>query len=365
MKLVTILGARPQFIKAAALSRAIKENNAQGRDAIREVIVHTGQHFDQNMSEVFFSDLGIPAPDYNLEIAGLSHGAMTGRMLEQVETVLMNEKPDAVVVYGDTNSTLAGSLAAAKLHIPVAHVEAGLRSFNMRMPEEVNRILSDRISSLLFCPTEEAIINLSNEGVTKGVHLAGDVMLDITLHYAEKATSQFSLSQWGLEEGRYILCTIHRAENTDDINRLRSILAALKEISNEVKIVLPLHPRTKQLIHKQQMQAMLDGFMVLDPLPYLPMLRLQRSAKAILTDSGGMQKEAFFHQVPCITLRDESEWLETVALGWNRIAGADSNVILELYRKLQPGKQVTAAENPYGDGKAAQKILEILKQEYL
>jgi len=358
MNIITIIGARPQFIKASAMSRAIREQNEELGSNIKEIIIHTGQHFDKNMSDVFFSELGLPKPDYNLEVSNLSHGAMTGRMLESIEMVLQEQYPDLVLVYGDTNSTLAGSLAARKMHIPVAHVESGLRSFNIKMPEEVNRILSDRISDYLFCPTQKAVDNLRREGIDNGVYNVGDVMFDVTLYYREKAREQIDLSQWGISECNYVLCTIHRAENTNDTMRLASILEALREISTSIQVILPLHPRTKNLIRELNKEVWLDGLMIIDPLPYLEMLRLEMSAKVILTDSGGVQKEAYFNQVPCITMRDETEWVETVDLGWNQIAGADKELILEKFNTLQ----VPAVRNsaPYGSGRASYKILEVI-----
>lgn len=300
MKLLTVIGARPQFIKASAVSRVIQAENARGA-GLHEVIVHTGQHFDANMSKVFFEELSIPEPDYHLGIASLGHGAMTGRMLEAIESVLLKEKPDMMLVYGDTNSTLAGALAAAKRHVPVAHVEAGLRSFNKRMPEEVNRILTDHVSDLLFCPTQSAVDNLVNEGIRSGVHLVGDVMYDVTLHYRELAATRHSLEKWGVNEKGYALCTVHRAENTDDATRLLGILAALRDIAEEIPVILPLHPRTRKIIDTMGQPEALRGLTVLEPLSYLEMLRLEMSAKVILTDSGGVQKEAFF--TACRALR--------------------------------------------------------------
>jgi len=360
MKIITIIGARPQFIKAAAVSRAIRQHNQQSDQKIQEIIIHTGQHFDKNMSDVFFSELEIPKPYYNLEIANLSHGAMTGRMLEAIEAVLQEQQPDVVLIYGDTNSTLAGALAAGKMHIPVAHVEAGLRSFNNKMPEEINRILSDKISNFLFCPTETAVETLKNEGITDGVHNVGDVMYDVTLHYREKAKAQINLNQWRVTEGNYVLCTIHRAENTDNTVRLQSILEALREIAKETPVLLPIHPRTKQLLHNVGKEEWLDSITILEPLSYLEMLRLEMSAKAILTDSGGMQKEAFFHRVPCITMRDETEWVETVILGWNNIAGADKEKIVKAFHALGEMSVANNIRSPYGTGNSANQILDIL-----
>ena len=365
MKLLTILGARPQFIKAATVSRAIKAHND-----IEEIIVHTGQHFDANMSDIFFEQLDIPRPHHNLRIAGLSHGAMTGRMLEGVAHLIQQEGPDWVLVYGDTNSTLAGALAAAKLHVPVAHIEAGLRSHNSAMPEEINRVLTDRVSSLLLCPTQIAVNNLQQEGFpfpamsTNGDNAPqrivniGDVMFDAVLYYRERAKAQTSLDAFGLSHQSYALCTLHRQENTDKPERLKNILSALHEIAKDLPLILPLHPRTKHKIEEQQNIALLNGITVLEPLPYLEMQRLQMSAKLILTDSGGIQKEAYFHKVPCITLRNETEWSETVDAGFNQLSGANTEKILKAWVKAKaPYKQ---DKKIYGDGHAAEKFLELL-----
>lgn len=362
IKILTILGARPQFIKAATVSRAIK-----ARGDIEEVIVHTGQHFDANMSDVFFEQLDIPKPHHNLGIASLGHGAMTGRMLEQIETLIQQEQPDWVLVYGDTNSTLAGALAAAKLQVPVAHVEAGLRSHNPAMPEEINRVLTDRISTLLLCPTQTAVNNLKHEGFPfpatsknksqqkQRIENIGDVMYDAVLYYRERAKEQISLDAFDLSHQNYALCTLHRQENTDDTKRLSIILRALREIAKDLPVVLPLHPRTKAKIEQQHNADALNGITVLEPLPYLEIQRLQMSARLILTDSGGMQKEAYFHQVPCITLRDETEWVETVEAGWNQLVGASAAQILSAWRNANPPSAQT--ENLYGDGHAAEQVL--------
>ncbi len=359
MKIVTIVGARPQFIKAAAVSRAIAVHNTTHPSSfMEEIIVHTGQHYDENMSAIFFNQLDIPKPAINLSITAPTHGAMTGRMLEKIEEVLLEKKPDMVLIYGDTNSTLAGALAAVKLHIPVAHVEAGLRSFNMRMPEETNRILADRVSSLLLCPTTTAIENLKNEGITKGVHNVGDVMYDIALYYKKKALEQFSLDYWELAEKDYVLCTVHRAENTNDPQRLSNIFTALKHIADETQVIIPLHPRTRNLLKKQDNEILLQGLKVIEPVSFLEMIRLEISAKTILTDSGGVQKEAFFHKVPCLTLREETEWLETVKLGWNQICGADPDKILKAWKSLDK-QELDPLLHPFGNGKAAHKILEL------
>ncbi len=357
MKLVTVVGARPQFIKAAAVSRVIR---AACAGTIEEVLVHTGQHYDDNMSKVFFDELDIPSPKHNLQISGGQHGAMTGRMLEAVENVLLEEKPDWMMIYGDTNSTLAGALAAAKLHIPVAHVEAGLRSFNMRMPEEINRILSDRVSSLLLCPTEAAINNLRAEGVAAGVHNVGDVMYDVALFYRDRAREQSSiLETLGLTAHGFALATCHRAENTDDPGKLGEILAGLAGVTEQLPVVLPLHPRTRKLIGEYGYAAHLDKLIVIDPLPFLDMIVLEQTASVILTDSGGVQKEAFFYGVPCITMRNETEWIETVASGWNRLVVGNRLAIVSAVISALSSRPVTELR-PYGSGKAAEAIVQLL-----
>jgi len=355
MKVVTVVGARPQFIKAAVVSRAIRDQYA---GVIEEVLVHTGQHYDENMSRVFFDELDIPKPAYNLEISGGHHGAMTGRMLEAVENVLLKEKPDWLLVYGDTNSTLAGALAAAKLHIPVAHVEAGLRSFNMRMPEEVNRILTDRVSSLLFCPTDAAVKNLAAEGICEGVFNVGDVMYDAALFYAERARTQSTILQ-SLRLGgeAFALATCHRAENTDDPVRLASVLGALVAVSKQLPVVLPLHPRTRKLIGEFGLAHQLDHLHVTDPLPYLDMIAVEQAARLVLTDSGGVQKEAYFYGVPCITLRQETEWVETVDSGWNQLVGTCEDSIVAAVAEIMHGHRRTADLSVYGTGRAAHDIL--------
>lgn len=356
-KIATIVGARPQFIKAAAVSRAIRKSYA---DKIDEVLIHTGQHYDENMSDVFFSELDIPQPKHNLDISGGLHGEMTGRMLASIEAVLIKEKPDWVLIYGDTNSTLAGALAAVKLNIPVAHVEAGLRSFNMRMPEEINRILSDRISSLLFCPTETAVENLGNEGITKGVYNTGDVMYDVALFYQEQAKQQsLILKKLDLVGNQFALATCHRAENTDDPARLEGILSALAEIAQHFPVIFPLHPRTRKLIELHKLTGFLSELIVTEPLAFLDMVAVVQSAKVILTDSGGVQKEAFYYGVPCVTMRDETEWVETIRLGGNTLAGASKSRIVEV--ALNSTYPSSNDEVPYGDGSASKQILEIIE----
>ncbi|HEU4777061.1 MAG TPA: UDP-N-acetylglucosamine 2-epimerase (non-hydrolyzing) [Telluria sp.] len=356
IKIVTIVGARPQFIKAAAISRVIRKQYA---DRVEEVLVHTGQHFDENMSQVFFDELEIAPPKHNLHISGGEHGAMTGRMLEAIEQVLLAERPDWVLIYGDTNSTLAGALAAVKLHIPVAHVEAGLRSFNKRMPEEINRIVADRLATLLLCPTATSIDNLRAEGATEGVHLVGDVMYDVSLFYRQRAREHSDiLTRLQLTEGNFVLTTCHRAENTDDPARLGAIVAALAQIAQEVPVVLPLHPRTRKLIAENKLEAALQNITLVDPLSFMDMTRLEQSARAILTDSGGVQKEAFFYGVPCVTMRDETEWVETVEAGWNTITGAATDAIVQAFRASAQRPQTTST--PYGAGNAAELCLEAI-----
>lgn len=357
-KIVTILGARPQFIKASVVSKAIAK-----ADGLTEVLLHTGQHFDEGMSEVFFSELDMPEPAYQLNIHGGSHGAMTGRMLENVERVLIREMPDAVLVYGDTNSTLAGALAAAKLHTPVAHVEAGLRSFNMRMPEEVNRILTDRVSSWLFAPTDEAVGHLTREGIDSAKIInVGDVMYDVALHHGKRADKlgAGALERFGLSARPYVLVTIHRAENTDDTARLETIVEALIRIASEISTIWPLHPRTRSVLERTGLLAKLSASVQLtEPQGYLDMVRLERAATVIATDSGGVQKEAFFYGIPCVTLRDETEWMELVAAGWNKLVPPVTvNDIVEAI--LSARGMVGEAIKPYGDGDAATRVVRSL-----
>jgi UDP-GlcNAc3NAcA epimerase len=353
MKFATIIGARPQFIKTAALSRVLRQYAG-----VSEILVHTGQHFDDNMSRIFFEQMEIPRPDYNLEIAGLNHGAMTGRMLEKIEEVLLAEQPDTVLVYGDTNSTLAGALAGAKLHIPVAHVEAGLRSFNRQMPEEINRVLTDHVSSLLFAPTKPAVDNLHKEGIKKGVYLVGDVMYDAALFYAERAeVASDVLRQLCLAPKQYCLATIHRQENTENKKRLGSILEALAQ--SPLTIVFPLHPRTAKCIERFQL-SIPRAIKVIEPVGYLDMVMLEKNASLIITDSGGVQKEAFFHQVPCITCRAETEWIELVEIGANQLIEPEELTDILATFHTQPDNQIPWHDNLYGDGHSAAKIIDIL-----
>lgn len=360
MKVLTVIGARPQFIKASTVSRALRDV-----PGVTEVMVHTGQHHDASMSRVFFDELGIPEPDTNLGIAGGSHGAMTGRMLEALEAVMVEAGPDWVVVYGDTNSTLAAALAAAKLHLPIAHVEAGLRSWNRRMPEEINRVLTDHVSSLLFAPTAEAVANLAREGIASHrVDLVGDVMYDAALYYGERAEHASTILEGlGLGRGGYVLATIHRAENTDDPSRLRTIVEGLAAVARSRPVVLPLHPRTRGALERAGLLALATSSLrTCPPVGYLDMTALERHASVIVTDSGGVQKEAFFHRVPCVTLRTETEWVELVGGDWNVLcppeeAGAIERTVLE--RIGSHG----AAIDPYGAGDAASLIVRRLVAE--
>lgn len=352
MKILTIIGARPQFIKASVVSKAIQETKG-----LTEILVHTGQHFDANMSDVFFDQLAIPRPNYQLDINSGSHGDMTGRMLIEIEKVLQQEKPDWVLVYGDTNSTLAGALAAAKLHIPVAHVEAGLRSFNMQMPEEINRILTDQISRVLFCPTDSAMENLQKEGFAdKPIEVlqVGDVMQDSAEFFAQRATQPEGFT---VADG-FILTTLHRAENTDNPGRLAAIVKALNHLHNNVApVVLPLHPRTRNVIAQQGLT--LDVHLI-DPVGYLEMIWLLQRTGLVLTDSGGVQKEAFFFGKACVTMRDQTEWVELIEVGANELVGADTQAIIEATTR-NLGRTVKDEKNLYGGGVAAKRIAEHLK----
>ena len=370
MRLLTIVGARPQFIKAAMVSRAIAAHNTRimgGKSAhtslpspIAEVLLHTGQHYDPNMSDIFFNQMGIPEPVVNLDINGGSHGEMTGRMLSAIEREILAHKPERVLVYGDTNSTLAGALAAAKLHVPVAHVEAGLRSFNRSMPEEINRVLTDCVSSLLFCPTHVAVENLAREGITKGVHHVGDVMYDAAIVFGDIAVATSSaLTDLGLDAGEYLLVTVHRAENTDDPARMEEILDALQKLSETRTVVFPVHPRTRQKmtalgLFNQTSQN--RSLRLIPPVSFLDMVQLEKNAKVILTDSGGIQKEAYFHGVPCVTLREETEWVETIDAGWNTLAGKNADRIIEAALSAKPGKDI----DQYGNGHASEKVVALL-----
>ena len=351
MKVVTIVGARPQFIKCAPVSRHL-------RLAAHEVLLHTGQHYDENMSRIFFEQLDIPEPDYNLNVGSGSHGLQTAQMLHRIENILTEESPECVLVYGDTNSTLAGALAAVKLQIPVAHVEAGLRSFNRRMPEEINRVVTDQISSLYFCPTQTAVNNLANEGMRKGVYLVGDVMYDALKENIEKARQISTiLDKLNLRSKGYILVTIHRAENTDDRVALKNICDALVELSlSGETIIFAAHPRTLKRLEMLGERERLNK-QIIEPLPYLDMLLLQESAKLLITDSGGMQKEALWLSVPCVTLRHDTEWTETLKSGWNTLAGNEKQNILSAVRESLKELRPAAEFKDYG---ASKHLVEIL-----
>lgn len=365
MKILTIVGARPQIIKAGSLSREIARQQAAGLN-ITELLVHTGQHYDANMSDIFFEQMHIPKPHFFLGVGGKSHGAMTGQMIEKIEDILFLEKPDWVVVYGDTNSTLAGAIAASKLHIKIAHIEAGLRSFNMKMPEEVNRILTDRVSTILFCPTDIAVNNLNNEGFPFAfdkVHrqlitYVGDVMQDGAMFYKSHAKKPSLFESKNLKQYSYILCTIHRAESTDSEFKLRSIFEALNEIGKEKQIILPLHPRTRKLIEQYSINT--DQLTLIDPVGYLEMVWLIDNCDFVMTDSGGLQKEAFFFEKNCITLREETEWLELVEIGVNTLVGSDKIKILEACKKNKKFNKENSYYDLYGGGQACERIIKTL-----
>ncbi|MFP4064871.1 MAG: non-hydrolyzing UDP-N-acetylglucosamine 2-epimerase [Bacteroidales bacterium] len=353
IKIVTVIGARPQFIKAAPVSKAINDT-----DGLAEYLVHTGQHFDENMSQVFFHQMGIPKPDKHLNIHSMSHGAMTGRMMEGIEKILLKEQPDWVMVYGDTNSTLAGALAAVKMHIPVAHVEAGLRSFNMEMPEEINRILTDRISRLLFCPTQIAEENLRKEGFEDfpcHIMTTGDVMYDAVLFFREKAIAPKGIR---IPED-FVLATVHRQENTDNPDNLHSIIDALNEISSRVPVVFPVHPRTARILGENR-GMLSENVLTTPPLGYLEIIYMLDHCRMVLTDSGGLQKEAYMFHKPCITLREETEWTELVNLGCNILAGSDISRIREAFTYYM-GHRANFKDGLYGKGNASTLIAEAFR----
>ena len=353
MKIFTVIGARPQFIKAAIVSRALKEHHPD----VHEILVHTGQHYDANMSEVFFEDLHIPRPNFNLGIGGGTHGKNTGRMIEKLEELMLVEKPDWVIVYGDTDSTLAGALVAAKLHIPVAHVEAGLRSFNRRMPEEINRVLTDHIATLLFAPTELARTNLQNEGITdEKIHVVGDVMYEAALYYRDRVRKPLWFDSLGIVPETFVLCTVHRAENTDFRERMEEILQGVG--GSGLPVILPLHPRTRNILQRMNLNLPAN-VQAVEPVGYLEMVWLELNCKVIATDSGGVQKEAYFHEKPCVTLRDETEWIELVECGANVLVGADSESIRKAITNISRcefGKEL------YGVGNAGFLMIEILSK---
>jgi UDP-GlcNAc3NAcA epimerase len=354
MKVCSIVGARPQFIKAAVVSRSLRSNRGAS-----EVLVHTGQHYDANMSEVFFEELGITNPDYNLGVGSASHGAQTGRMLQGIEEILFKETPDWVLVYGDTNSTLAAALAAVKLGIPVAHVEAGLRSYNRQMPEEINRVVTDHVSNLLFAPTTAAVSNLSKEGISgPNVLLVGDVMYDAALFFGERSRAKSTiLKRVDLSPQSYILATVHRAENTDDLDQFRMIIEGLIELSHSIPVVLPLHPRASAITRKNQIIT--EGLKIIEPVGYLDMVALIQNASLVCTDSGGLQKEAYFHGVRCFTLRRETEWVELVEMGCNTLWSGDEDCSLALQVRAALRSSFPSSarkQHPYGDGCAAARI---------
>lgn len=359
-KIATIVGARPQFIKASVVSEKLKEAE------IQEIVIHTGQHYDYNMSDVFFKELGMKKPDYNLETGSGSHGDMTGRMLIEIEKVFLKEKPDMVLVYGDTNSTLAGALAASKLNIPAAHVEAGLRSYNRKMPEEINRVLSDHISEYLFAPTEIAVRNLEKEGIIKNVFSVGDVMFDVALKVRKNLDGMVPevLGKYDLQENSFILATIHRADNTDIEGNLRNIWEALIEIANSVgKVFFPIHPRTKKCLEKHNYfnSVIPENLIIADPVPYSEIIILESSARVIVTDSGGVQKESYFFKTPAVIPRDETEWVEIVDSGWNVLSGANKEKIISAVGKFYKDGNNRKWIEFYGDGNAAGKIVDIIK----
>ncbi|KPH51926.1 non-hydrolyzing UDP-N-acetylglucosamine 2-epimerase [Helicobacter pullorum] len=349
-KIVSVIGARPQFIKAGAISRKILENTE-----IEEVLIHTGQHYDSRMSEIFFKELEIPSPKYNLGIGGFSHGAMTGRMIEGIEKILLEEKPNFTLVYGDTDSTLAGALASVKLQIPVIHIEAGLRSFNIQMPEEINRILTDRISSLLFAPTKRAVENLQREGFENfdcEIVCSGDVMYDVALYYKDRAKKPNMVFP-----KEFILCTLHRAENTENLQKMKNIFEALNKISSQIPVIMPLHPRTQNKILANNIQA--ENIYFIEPLGYLEMVWALQNCVMVATDSGGLQKEAYYFKKPCITLREETEWVELLEVGCNCLVGADAEKIYQAFKKMSD-INLNFDALLYGNGNASQKILEVI-----
>lgn len=356
MKLLTIVGTRPQLVKVAAVSRELRKE-------FNEILVNTGQHYDYNMAGIFFEQLNIPKPDYDLGVGSMSHGRQTGNMMIKIEEVVEKENPDAVIVYGDTNSTLAGALVASKLHIPVIHIEAGLRSFNKKMPEEINRVMTDHVSELLFAPTEVAVENLKKENIVQGVYQIGDVMYDAVLYNVAIAEKKYSLNDYGLQPKEYVLGTIHRAENTDSEERMNAIINAL--INLEDIVFLPLHPRTRGKLEEYNLLNKLSNaknIILSEPISYLEMLLLEKNAKAIVTDSGGVQKEAYFAKVPCFTLRDETEWIETVEVGWNRLVNPINEDLALIIKNFNTGKY---QEDLYGDGKAGEKITKIIKNHFI
>lgn len=352
MKILSIVGARPEFIQAAPVTRALRANSQH-----QEILVHTGQHYDYLMSQTFFDELGIPAPDYNLEVGSGSHGKQTAEILARMEEVMLKEQPDLVIVRGDTNSTLAGALAASKLHIPIAHIEAGERSFDRRMPEEINRLVADSIANWHFCVSQTAVKQLAAEGITQAVHWVGDVMLDASLQHRPIARRKSEVMQrLNVQPRQYALVTIHRAANTDDPLRLQQIVSALNQVSEREPIVFPVHPRTRKALEKIGAQFA-AGIKATEPMGYFDMMVLEENARLIATDSGGVQREAYFMATPCLTLRDETEWMETVSAGWNKLVGAEARQIMENWFNFLPPR----VQPPiFGDGTASQRIVALL-----
>lgn len=360
MKILSVIGARPQFIKAASLSRYLKK--LSNDIDIKEIILHTGQHYDINMSEEFFSELDIPIPDYNLQVGSDTSARQTAKMMMGIEDIVLKEWSDFILIYGDTNSTIAGALVGAKLYIPVVHVEAGLRSYDRKMPEEINRVVSDTISTILFCPTQTAVNNLKREGITKDVYNVGDIMLETYLYYKDKANKTSTiLNRLNLKPKEFILCTIHRASNTDNIENLKNIFIGLT--NSRETIILPLHPRTKKKINQNKSLKKYIGsnIKIIDPIGYFDMIRLEANAKKIVTDSGGVQKEAYFNKIPCITLRENTEWVETIEQGVNQLVGVDPKKIEESINNFHPSEQ-NYYKQLFGDGKTSEKIVKILNQ---
>lgn len=358
-KIVTIIGARPQFVKASVVSKEIRKNN-------KEVIIHTGQHYDKNMSDVFFEQLGIPKPDYNLGVGSGTHAYQTGNMMIEIEKILLDEKPDYILVYGDTNSTLAGSLAASKLLIPVIHIEAGLRSYNRSMPEEQNRVLTDHISEILFCPTETAVNNLEKEGITNNVYNVGDVMCDSVLYFSRMANEKYNINNIELTPlydakkiNKWYLTTIHRAENTMDNKNLTNILKVLNELDELV--IFPVHPRIKNMVDKLEKENNYENIYFVEPVDYLTMLYLTKNSKKVITDSGGLQKECYILDVPCITIREQTEWVETLNKGYNVLAKPEYNDLIDKITNAKIGDDNKI--NYYGDGTASIKIADILEEK--
>lgn len=354
MKILTVAGTRPQLVKIAAVSRKLRKE-------YKEVLVNTGQHYDYNMAGVFFDELNIPKPDYDLGVGSDSHGKQTGLMMIKLEEIFDIENPDVVLVYGDTNSTLAGALVASKRLIPLIHIEAGLRSYNKDMPEEQNRIVTDHLSDMLFTPSDLANNNLLKEGITNGVHKVGDVMMDAVLYNIKIAEERYSLDNFEVKKNKYILSTIHRAENTNDKEKLKKIFEGFSSV--EQKVIMPLHPRTANLIKEYELQKLVDNsnIKIIEPVSYLEMLLLEKNAAAIVTDSGGIQKEAYFSKVPCLTLREQTEWTETIEHGWNKLVDPHNDNLAEEILNLKPGNDI---EDLYGDGNAGDKIVNLIKKHF-